>query len=823
MAIGGAIGGAVDPTKVYGPKIGDGQQQAATDGAPIAWVQGTAMIAGTIVQVSPRRQKRHKTGGKGGAPTQVTYTAQQDFAILVCESSQLRNSTINSILMVFQDGKLVYDVRPGSTILTQSAKWKANVDFLFGAEDQMPHPTLEAITGVGNTPAYRGSCIAVFKNFDVSSAGDRIPSFQFVVSSAPGLPAQSDWKYLQVDAADGTDYSGDSFDDSTWGSKSAPFGSWDSGFGLPDPSVWDVPHLFDSRFAEKFASFWAVYTRLWLRRKISVPTVPSGGFKVTGYVEDNCHFYVNGVLAFTTPPTGSDLGSGFVNTIAASYFREGDNTIAVRCDDEPGSPGGESVVYADLLIEPVGLAPNVPVPTPISSVALNLAKRGGLLASEVDVSGLDGPSCIGYPIARQANAADCLLPLLQAYFAYGCEYEAKLAFQFYGQDAAVTVNAADLLEGNDANSGAIKKNLRNQATEFPRRIVGKYMDPTQNYMTVTTAAERRSIDVIAIGDQSFDIPVVTSPDDAAQAVDKALKVAYATLEGKLEYSVPFAGSDVYIKLAAGEPVIFNGKRWVADEVILGTGYIKLTTRYDRQSAYTSNVQAILGNAPTPPSSPYSGPTTLVPMDLPALRPQDSFGVYLAAGSSNDSPDWRGCTVQISYDNQATWQTALTINGACTVGTIESASPFRVLLNNESLESATDAQLAANANVFGIVGANGVTELAQFATATSTGTALEYDLTSLNRGLAGSTVVSDPTGYRFATLDYAYFFPIDVSFAGRTLYLRAVGFGEDEATATIESLIFTARTYDLGTPLIAEDGTLLVAENDVDILYSEQTP
>ena len=202
MAIGGMIGGAVDPTHINGPKIGDGQQQTATDGAPIAWVQGTAMVAGTIVQVSKRRQIRHKDNGKGG-PVVTTYTAEQDFAILICESCELRDSTMSSVLMVMQDGKIVYDIRGGkhygdqgiefngsyahdvaAVVVGMTDSWKKHVDFMFGAEDQMPHPTLEAITGVGNTPAYRGSLVAVFKNFDVSAAGDRIPNFQFVVASA---------------------------------------------------------------------------------------------------------------------------------------------------------------------------------------------------------------------------------------------------------------------------------------------------------------------------------------------------------------------------------------------------------------------------------------------------------------------------------------------------------------------------------------------------------------------------------------------------------------------------------------------------------------
>lgn len=69
-------------------------------------------------------------------------------------------------------------------MLAQSAQWKANKDFLFGGEDQLPHPTLEAITGVGNTPAYRGSCIVVFKDFNITAAGNRIPTFQFTVASS---------------------------------------------------------------------------------------------------------------------------------------------------------------------------------------------------------------------------------------------------------------------------------------------------------------------------------------------------------------------------------------------------------------------------------------------------------------------------------------------------------------------------------------------------------------------------------------------------------------------------------------------------------------
>lgn len=820
MAIGGAIGGAVDPTHINGPKIGDGQQQSATDGAVIAWVQGTAMIAGTIVQVGPRRQIRHKDNGKGG-PVTVTYTAVQDFAILVCESSELRDSTVQSVLMVIQDGKVVYDVRPGSTMLADSLKWQRNVDFMLGTEDQLPHPTLEAITGVGNTPAYRGSLVAVFKNFDVSQAGDRIPTFQFVVSNAPGVAAQSAWKLQQLSAEDPTDFSGDILDDRSWATGVAPFGSWEE--GAPNPGVLSGPHEYDSRFSERFSYPWVVHTRLWLRGQISVSTVPPGGFRVISYIEDNCHFYVNGVLAFSTP-VGPDGGSGATHNVAASYFRRGANTIAVRCDDEPDSVGF-SVVYADFLMEPIGLPLNAPVPVSLASIVQRVAKRGGLDLSDVDVAGLGDLSCIGYPIARQANAADCLLPLLQANFGYASEYDAKLHFAQYGGDTDVVVARADLIEGNDANNGAIVSNLRNQSTEFPRRIVGSYMDPSQNFTVVNVAAERLATDVIAIGDQAFQIPVVMPADDAAKAVDKALKVAYATLEGTLEYSTPFAGADVYLSLVAGAPLQFQGKRYVLDELILGNGNLKLTTRYDRQSAYTSNVQAILGNAPTPPTSPYSGPTTLYPMNLPAQRPQDSVGVYIAAASTDGRDSWRGCNVQVSYDGMQTWQNALQINMESTIGTVAlnepvGGEPLTVDVVKYDLDSATPAQLAALANAFAVISSSDATQLGQFGTATETATDKQYELTNTSRSLGGTAAFLVTTGDRFTLMDAAYFLPVDPSFAGRTLYFRGVGFGEIAEDAEIFPLVYTALLQSTGQQRVAEDGTPRVAEDGFNLRFTE---
>lgn len=431
----------------------------------------------------------------------------------------------------------------------------------------------------------------------------------------------------------------------------------------------------------------------------------------------------------------------------------------------------------------------------LSDICSRVAKRGGLDASDIDVTALGDTTVKGYPIARQANAADCLRPLLAAYFAFASEYDAKLRFRYYGDDAAIEIDRDDLIEGNDGNDGAIVSNLRNQATEFPRRIVATYIDPAQNYSAVQVADERRAEGVIAIGDQSFEIPVVMTADEATQATKKAMKVTYATLEGTLEYSTPFAGADVYLKLAAGEALTFQGKRYVMDNLVLGNGTLKLTTRYDRQSAYRSNAQAIIGNLPMVPSSPYSGPSALVVMNLPSLRPQDTYGVYLAAAGAYAGTEWRGCTVQVSYDGQASWQNAVQISESSVMGSIALAEPtggepLTVSVNGD-LDSVTAEQIAANANAFAIVHADGA-EIGQFQTATET-TSGDYELTDVTRGGLGTTEVPAETGEPFVMLNAVYFLPIDVSFKGKTIYFRAVGFGDTAESAQVTSIVYNPDT------------------------------
>jgi hypothetical protein len=193
--IGSVVGGIVDPQVIQGAQWQNQQLQGSADGLGRAVIFGTATVTGNLLDAEPGgpRIGKKTEGGKGG-PEVERDTAILTYAIEICDSSELRGTKVNSVIAVWEDEKLVYDVRPDSdgvvdpTRAATSAKWAENKKFYFGGEDQMPPPELQAIHGSGNVPAYRGSCIMVVHDEDLMVDIDdkprgRIPTYRFLVSA----------------------------------------------------------------------------------------------------------------------------------------------------------------------------------------------------------------------------------------------------------------------------------------------------------------------------------------------------------------------------------------------------------------------------------------------------------------------------------------------------------------------------------------------------------------------------------------------------------------------------------------------------------------
>lgn len=179
-AIGSSIGAAIDPGTIKGPKIGEISQQTSQEGVPIPIVFGTSPpLAGNIIASSePRIVRKKQSAGKKG-PKVETESVYRTYAIGICEGP------IAGVLRVWRNGILVYDVREGSTLDNDPFLEKAR--FFLGDYEQQPSPDLEAVYGVGTTPAHRGLAYLVMADEDLTDMRGAIPEYTFQVATSATL------------------------------------------------------------------------------------------------------------------------------------------------------------------------------------------------------------------------------------------------------------------------------------------------------------------------------------------------------------------------------------------------------------------------------------------------------------------------------------------------------------------------------------------------------------------------------------------------------------------------------------------------------------
>jgi hypothetical protein len=493
-----------------------------------------------------------------------------------------------------------------------------------------------------------------------------------------------------------------------------------------------------------------------------------------------------------------EVGPALINTdpnYSVQAFWEAEYALAVaRGDMQAGLVYGSNYPVTRTSAWPYA-APDI---SELDSATLTLAtivqrinRRGGLTDADIDVTELTD-QVIGYPIAQQYNAADCIRPLASCYFFKGTEYDAKIHFHKDGSDALIVVDPDDFIIGSEE----VDEDKRGQAKEYPRLITGKYIAPSLDFAIGTTKAERRSPDVRAIGEQTLQIPVCMDDDEAQQATDKAMKVLWAKQQGKRKFSVPYATESLaYLQMVPCVPFGLDGKRYVVDQLTINDGQLDIEASYDRQSAFTSNVTAIPRLPPTPPVSTIFGPTIVAIMQLPQLRAGETPpGIYF--GACGVLANWPGCQILISFDGGENYQLGPKITVASVIGNLtadvaadgSNSEPILVAINNGELVNVTDAQFDSGANGFAMVDADDVWEVGRFKTQDEL-SPLNYSVTDVTRGDLLTTPVDHVTGQQFVMLANAVFWPIDPAFAGQTLYIKPVTFGTDPALTEVYTVVY----------------------------------
>lgn len=205
-AVGSAIGGLFAPQPhSEGPRLSDRRLTSSVYGNPVPRVYGSYRTAGEVIFALPIREvSTTAEAGKGGGPTQTTYSYFGTFAIALCEGE------IAGIRRVWANGELVFDISDttssgdvgapaaaGSTSFlgliktldaSQAAKALNNYMTVYtGSESQLPDPTLQA--NDPNSSAYRGMAYVVFADMPLEKFGNRMPNLLFEVVRTTGADA----------------------------------------------------------------------------------------------------------------------------------------------------------------------------------------------------------------------------------------------------------------------------------------------------------------------------------------------------------------------------------------------------------------------------------------------------------------------------------------------------------------------------------------------------------------------------------------------------------------------------------------------------------
>lgn len=902
-AIGAAIAGVVDPINTKGPRIGETGAQTSQEGAPRAIVYGTCQVTGNVTASGPLIKRDVKESqGKGGGTTSTEH-AYRTYAVRICEGP------VASFLRVWQDDKLVYDIRPSSTMMAESAKWLQNVVFYPGDEEQLPDPSLQMIFGVDEVPAHRGSAYMVKIEDDLTDRRGSIPQFRFEVAAssieydvvAPlvifpwdTLPAEGALRpihggetgitqyttgfdsYASTDFMDALDhlltvvlpgvlevyvkttgiYSGTFIGYSQSGNATfsgfpgganlsgdprfvdyrlSPVGASSIGFGGPNlgslnaelaavgAAVDDGKAYYIQQSEGTSYVPYPAYLKNIYRVVSTVPT--TGAFSATPGGS-----YLGGSIAMNavpvmraervpSPPENYVQVSGTAKQLCAvTYLADQlyQNALGpVLLPDHPDydnddfwSAARAAAITSGTLHSGIstpvvvsayaaGLAAAVGEPVPLSFIVEDIHERCNFPAGKFDVSELTD-LVSGLVLAGEYSGADAINTLRSLYLFDAADQDKIIVYPKRGKPVVATINEDDIVEAEESSK-------REQAIEYPKKLHLSYQNAVGGYAVAKATSARSSPDVRVVGEVATSVPVVLSPDQAAQTASIMHKIAWAEAEGETKLSVPLS----WIKYIASDcfGVALRGRvtRERLDELNYADGVIEMTLRRDRQSAYTSNVTGVPIPEPTPPPSTIVGETVLAVLDIsPRSDSEDDLNLLYAV--SGGLPAWYGATVQRSLDGGANFASVININRGPVLGTLVNALPdasefytdttnvLRVQLyrDTQTIEGITDAQLLSEGGGFAVQRPDGSWEVMQYRDADEVSAGV-FDLSYLHRGQLNSDTSAHLAGALFVMLADAVHVPTQSAWIGTDLTHRAVSYGEAPETADEQTETYVGRS------------------------------
>ena len=779
----GALLASLIPTNTRGPSIDETGAQTTTEGAPRAIVYGTAMVTGNVIDAGKTRKiTRKQSQGKGGQST-TTEALLRTYAIRICEGP------IGGLIFVKRDDKIVYDTRPGANFGSDNAKFLAGCRLYLGGEDQLPDPDLEAIRGVGEVPAHRGSAYIVFVDDDVTDRRGSIPQYQFVVSAGvqreelPRLPGGTTIVLSTAGAMNpGSGWS------SSWVAPS-PFLLWLDWIPAP-PMTGGIPAQLTVTVAGDVVHQVQFFAGIDATSSERVQINAYAGLVVVTVIfqGDAGQWSNNGEMkVWRTQVEGPEASMEPYPSLAAAprVYKPEDDEYGVLIKDDVlrAAPWGPDYPPGSVgLIKPV----------PLAGVITDVHERCGHVADDFDITEIS--DLVNGLVFAQADytGADAINTLRAPYFFDRAEYEGKIRYIKRGKPSVATITFDDLAEEPDDSE-------RQAQIEYPRKLHLTYQSEVVNWESAQATSERVSPDVRVVGESAMQVPAVLSPEDAAHISAKLHKVAWAEAGGEIKFSLP----ESFIRLVPSDCIVLNlrgtSRRLRIDNIEHSSGVLGITAHVDRASAYVSTAGYIPLPEPTRPNSGVPGETELAVLDISALRDADDRLVYYAA-VSGAAPAWRGALLQRSLDAGATYADVLDMPSPAGMGrllnTVNPGSPWytdttnvidvELFREDATIDGITDDQFLGRGGGIAIKHADGTWEIAQYRDALHLG-GKQYRLSTLHRGQLNTPAGQHIPGDMLVMLDDVNVVNADSVWLQTVLTHRAPSYGTSPESADPQSM------------------------------------
>ena len=509
-------------------------------------------------------------------------------------------------------------------------------------------------------------------------------------------------------------------------------------------------------------------------------------------------------VSFQVVETGTALGGILPNQPSQINFGNGlitlccDRTIFYSSDggdtwQEAGFPtdsGADNISLTYIGSEFYDLTPVSGDPYPLDDIVTFCCNRVGVESAQIDVSELTD-LVAGFVIGGPYSAAEAIRSLQRAYFFDAGEWDAVLHFPKRGHDVIETITEDDLLEDPEDAT-------REQEIEYPKKMHLSYQDARLGYVPTKQTVTRSSPDVRVVNEVSVEVPVVLEADEAAQVVDKLMKIAWVDVGGEVKIKVP--DNKCYWTPTDCINVRIRDKttRVRIERIDTADGILSVQARHDRISSYTSDATGALAPEPLDPVSSIPGVTFFEFINSPALIDRDDrLGYYIAV--SGERAAWAGTSVQRSEDGGSSYYNLMTITRPSVMGRIiadipaasefslDTTNTIRVQILGErsvDLNSIPYTEMLKEKNAI-IIG----DEIMQYQDAVEESPGI-WALTTIIRGRLQTTPEAHTAGERFVLLEGVHFIETNSSLVGTTLTHRATSFSNSPEDSTAYSDVWS---------------------------------